>query len=260
MKIGIYLKNDCKSDAVDEFISELDRYSIEHFIVGKSSDVPDYYVVFGGDGTILSAAEIAINAGIPLITVNMGTVGFLSAYEPNAVKLLAENIYAGAVVFSTRSVLEISYREKKYLALNDAVIERDKTYSGHSVISKIMLKIDGKTVYELSSDGVIIATPTGSTAYSLSAGGVILTPELKSFIATPICSHSLSSRPIVYGDDVEAEIDVLPGGADCIFSCDGKPVEKVSGGERVTVRKSDKTLIISDTKKDFFDKIKQKLG
>ena len=93
-----------------------------------------------------------------------------------------------------------------------------------------MLKIDGKPVYDLSSDGVIIATPTGSTAYSLSAGGVILTPELKSFIATPICSHSLSSRPIVYGDDVEAEITVLTGGADCILSCDGKPVEKVSGG------------------------------
>ena len=260
MKVGIFLKDGNKDECVKSFIKELTASKIESFIVEGDGNIPDIYVVFGGDGTILSAGYTALNNGVPMATVNMGTVGFLSGYEIKDAHLLAKEIADNKLTFSYRSALEIEYNGKKYTALNDAVIERNKAYKGQSVVSKLSLKIGGETVYDLSSDGVIIATPTGSTAYSLSAGGVILTPDLNSFIVTPICSHSLSTRPIVYNDSEEVEITVSNLGSDCILSCDGKPVEEIKGGDKVKIRKSEKKLALAEGNYDFFSKIKRKLG
>jgi len=259
MKIGILVKDE-KCELVEKFVKELEKFGIKSGFIGEKADnTVSLIVVFGGDGTILSSAPTAINSGVPIVTVNTGTVGFLSGYEVSDIEQLAKEIADNKLEFSTRTLIDIEFKGQKFTALNDAVIERDKAYKGHSVISKIALKIGGKSVYDLSSDGIIIASPTGSTAYSLSAGGVILTPDINSFIATPICSHSLSTRPIVYNDAEIVEV-TLSDGADCILSSDGRPVAEIKQGETVKISKSEKTLKIAVGKYDFFGKIKHKLG
>ncbi len=260
MKVGIFIKTGVKDKSVDDFINALNARNIENFILTDFSVRPDLIVVFGGDGTILAAAQRAMIDNVPIVAVNKGRLGFLSAYEPDEVKKLAGLIADNSLKFTERSVLAIKCKNEVFYALNDAVVERDKAFIGASVICKISLKIGGNSVYDLSSDGVIISTPTGSTAYSLSAGGVILAPDLKSFIVTPICSHSLSTRPIVYADETEAEITLIESSADCILSTDGRPVTKLTAGDSIKVYKSDKKLLLAEGEYNFYTKVKNKLG
>ena len=160
---------------------------------------------------------------------------------------------------SERSVLKVETGGRVYTALNDAVIERDRSIEGMTIVSKLDVSIDSQLVYNLSSDGVIISTPTGSTAYSLSAGGAVLTPDLKSFIVTPICSHSLGTRPVVYDDQKKLTVDVCKNSCDCVLSVDGEPVEKLKFSAEVTVSKYEKYLKIIDNNRNFYQKIHNKL-
>ena len=184
----------------------------------------------------------------------------MSSFELAELSSAVEYVVNGSYNISYRSTLKITYNNEDFFALNDAVIERDKAANETTVVSKLNLSVDGRSVYNLSADGIIIATPTGSTAYSLSAGGVILTPDLKSFIATPICSHSLNSRPVVYDDGKTAKITVLDSSCGCILSLDGRPVKKLVSGESVKVSKGEKTLKLIEKNDDFFDRLVRKLG
>lgn len=227
---------------------------------GSLSEKPDLIAVFGGDGTILRIAPYAVENQIPIVAVNTGTVGFLSGYESKDLELCADDVKKGRLNVSERTVLKIACKGKEYLALNDAVIERDKARDGKAVVCKLSFSLDGKKIYDLSSDGVIISTPTGSTAYSLSAGGVILAPNIKSFIATPICSHSLGIRPVVFDDQSVCEIEASPKSNDCILSVDGRYAERLESGEKAIVSKNVKRLKIIDNENDFYDRVHRKLG
>ncbi len=260
MKVGIYIKNGVEDESLKEFIKELDFYKIDNYIFSELEKNTDLIVVFGGDGTILAAAQFAVLSGVPIVAVNRGKLGFLSAYEPTEVKKLAKLISDNSLKFTKRSILELCLNGKNHYALNDVVVERDKAFVGASVTCKLSLDIGENSVYDLSSDGVIISTPTGSTAYSLSAGGVILAPDIKSFIATPICSHSLSTRPIVYADDSVSEITLNESSADCIVSVDGRPIGKLTAGDKISVKKSEITLLLAESEYNFYTKIKNKLG
>ena len=229
------------------------------FRVGEADVIPDLIVVIGGDGTILRTASYAVNTGAPILAINAGTVGFLSSYESGDVEKCVEDIKSDALIISERSVLCVKAGENEYIALNDAVVERDRSIDGKTIVTKLDVSIDGQLVYNLSADGVIVATPTGSTAYSLSAGGVILTPDLKSFIVTPICSHSLGTRPVVYDDQKKLTIGVCKNSCDCVLSVDGKPVEKLKFSAEVTVSKYEKYLKIIDNNRNFYQKIHNKL-
>ena len=126
-------------------------------------------------------------------------------------------------------------------------------------MTKLDVSIDGQLVYNLSADGVIVATPTGSTAYSLSAGGVILAPDLKSFIVTPICSHALGTRPVVFNDESKLKITVGDNSCDCVLSVDGRPVEKLRANSFVTISKYVKSLKIVDNNSNFYKRLHCKL-
>ncbi len=234
--------------------NDFNCFSLENY-----GEKPDYIVVFGGDGTILKVAPKALELDVPIISVNAGTVGFLSGYEASDLKKCADDIKRNNLFVSERSVLKIETGGRVYTALNDAVIERDRSIEGMTIVSKLDVSIDSQLVYNLSSDGVIISTPTGSTAYSLSAGGAVLTPDLKSFIVTPICSHSLGTRPVVYDDQKKLIVDVCKNSCDCVLSVDGKPVEKLKFSAEVTVSKYEKYLKIIDNNRNFYQKIHNKL-
>lgn len=229
------------------------------FRVGEADIVPDLIVVIGGDGTILRTAAYAVNTGAPILAINAGTVGFLSSYESGDVQKCVEDIKNGSLAISERSVLSVKSGENEYIALNDAVVERDRSIDGKTIVTKLDVSVDGQLVYNLSADGVIVATPTGSTAYSLSAGGVILAPDLKSFIVTPICSHALGTRPVVFNDESELGITVGDNSCDCVLSVDGRPVEKLGTNSSVTVSKHIKNLKIVDNNSNFYKRLHCKL-
>lgn len=221
----------------------------------------DILIVLGGDGTILNLASECARRGIKIIGINYGHVGFLAEFEPEkldeAVKLVCEGNYST----QSRSMLEIICGENKFLALNELVIQRNTSGNNFSNTVNLSAKINGATVDNFSSDGIIVSTPTGSTAYSLSAGGSVLTPDINAFILTPICAHSLHSRPIVFSDESVLEIEPLKTRESLVMIVDGRLMGTVSKGERLTVKKSQYTVeFIVKKEENFFNKLFLKLN
>lgn len=246
---------------IQQFKDLLQKEKIEYYDLTKTCDKPDLIAVFGGDGTILATAKYATDNQVPIIAINVGTVGFLSSFEEKDLQTALNLILSDNLSFTEKTTLKILTSDgEEFFALNDAVIERQKNNTDITVVAKLDFAIDNKSVYKLSCDGIIVSTPTGSTAYSLSAGGVILTPDLKSFIATPICSHSLYTRPIVFRDDKTVSVAVMKNSCSAILSVDGRAVKTLKSGDKVSIEKGEKTLKIVDCCDNFFNRLVKKLG
>lgn len=263
MVVGIYekIKGQTGEKTKAEFLSYLEKYGVSFIELSEKNEACDLIVVFGGDGTVLTAVSRAIGSGTPILAINTGTLGFLTSFEENEIGLAAKKIRDGELAFSERSLLEISCGNgNTAYALNDAVIERTSSSESRAVIAKLGVEIDGNPVYTLGADGVIVASPTGSTAYSLSAGGVILDPGIASFILTPICSHSFGTRPIVFPDNKKVTVKVLANSSECVVTLDGRFATKLSEGEKVTIGKSEHKLKLAENEKNFYQRLKQKIG
>ncbi len=208
---------------------------VDYAGIGERADLA---VVLGGDGTMLSAARALAASGVPLVGVNQGRLGFMTDIalgEMNATMgtildgryalesrtlLAAEVLRAGAAVFGTN-------------ALNDVVV--GKGASGRLI--ELEVRVDGEFVYDLRSDGLIIATPTGSTAYALSANGPIIQPTVPALALVPISPHTLSNRPIAVSDSCVVEV-TLKRGADARLQCDGQPQTELAEGDCITARRA----------------------
>jgi NAD+ kinase len=177
----------------------------------------DLVIVFGGDGTFLTAARKFALYEKPLIGINAGHLGFLSeAHTPKDIKTFIEDIMNGDFTVDQRTMIqgeifragseESSENNNPLLALNDIVISR----SSRSHILRIHLEVDDSEIAEYMADGVIICTPTGSTAYSLAAGGAVLAPNIGGIGVIPICAHSLTSRPLIISDEATLKITIKP--------------------------------------------------
>ena len=263
MKVGIFI-NTTKSEAnttASAFSKALSNNGIDYKIVNLREDFKDIDVitVFGGDGTILRVVEYAIEFDVPVLAINIGTVGFLSCLESNQLDE-AVNLIKNNVAFDKRSVIKVKLNGAKYYALNECLVQRYNSNLSTSEVAKLSLSIGGNFVDKYFADGMIISTPTGSTAYSLSCGGAIMTPDINAFIATPVCSHSLHSRPIVYPDSYASEITVLENSAKCALYIDGKFVKSLKQGDIVEVSRSRKTVKFFKTEDNFFEKLLIKLN
>ncbi len=200
----------------------------------------DLLIVLGGDGTLLAAARAIGERAVPLLGVNLGTLGFLAETSSDELYDALEQAFAGRLVVATRMRLDVEVERgghvvERHLALNDAVI-------GKSALSRMIdleTRADGAFVTTYHSDGLIVATPTGSSAYSLSAGGPILLPEGESIVLTPICPHTLTQRPLVLPDRYRIEILVLDTrGGDVHLTVDGQVGIPLEQSDRVTVARS----------------------
>ena len=263
MKVGIFI-NTTKSEAntaANEFGRILNDNSIESKVVNLKEDCKgiDVIAVFGGDGTILRVIDYAIEYDIPVLSVNIGTVGFLTSVESNELEKAVELIKDFSNI-EKRSVIKITDGSKKYYALNEALVQRDMKGNSISGVAKLSLEINGEFVDNFFADGIILSTPTGSTAYSLSAGGAILSPELNAFIATPVCAHSLHNKPIVYPDSYTATVKVLKDSNKCCLIVDGKYVKPLACGDSIEVSKSKKMVKFFSANKNFFEKLLLKLN
>jgi len=221
---------------------------------------PDFALVLGGDGTLLSAARAVGHEGVPILAVNLGSLGFLTEVPLGEMYSTLEAVDAGDCPSEERSVLDCSLIRggeclAHHFALNDAVVNK-------SAIARLVdfdLLIDGVFVFNCKADGVIIATPTGSTAYSLAAGGPVLMPSVTSFVVTPVCPHSLTHRPLVVTDKAQIELLVQTGGEEAFLSIDGQVGVPVKPGDRVLCHRASHTVRLLRMKKTFFDVLRNKL-
>lgn len=266
MRVGIYLNTKYKAEQ-DEYLgrtySALAPYGIDCVCVNDISLIKtiDVLLVLGGDGTILAVASECARRNVKILGVNCGHMGFLTDFEANQLDQALSLVSSGKYNTIKRSMIDVTFRGKSYLALNEVVLQRCTTGNSFSNTVNLHAEIDGTTVDNFSSDGLIISTPTGSTAYSLSAGGSILTPDLSAFIMTPICPHSLHSRPIVFSD--KSTVKVNQSEKDCMLNLivDGRVVDTLRGFDAVTIKKADwYTEFICGADNNFFDKLLIKLN
>jgi len=219
-----------------------------------------FVIVLGGDGTLLSAARSVSQAGIPVLGVNLCSLGFLTEVPLADLYPTLESIEQGCCNVEARSmvhceVLRKAARVASYDALNDVVV-------GKGTIARLNhcdVSIDGVFVSSYQADSLIVSTPTGSTAYSLAAGGPILMPSVDAFVITPVSEHSLTHRPLVVRDAAEIEILVKTGDEEAYLSIDGQIGMPVFDGDRVRCRKSQHQVKLLHTQGTFFDVLRTKL-
>jgi NAD+ kinase len=218
----------------------------------------DLLVVLGGDGTILhSVGQLGDNIK-PVFGINMGALGFLTCANSTASAEAVESIANGRMVFSERSLLDVSVNSdgKTMIALNDVVLSRGEV----SRLIQLRTSVDGEVLTEFSADGLIVATPTGSTAYSLSAGGPILAPQSGALVITPICPHVLTNRSIIVHENAVIEIEVTERDYPVFLTVDGREPVKLEVGATVQIKKSERVLPLASLPGvSFFGVVRQKL-
>jgi NAD+ kinase len=219
----------------------------------------DLVVVLGGDGTLLSVAHKAARAGVPVMGVNLGRLGFLTEIPVSEARLALDSMLTGEAesVISPRRLIEARCRRKVHLCLNDVVINKGAL----SRMVQIAIRIDGKEVAVLKADGIIVSTPTGSTAYSLAAGGPIVQPRVPAVVLSPICPHTLTFRPMVISAGSTIGLKLITDGEEVYLTLDGQRGAHLIKNDEVEVRTSPLELkLVTSPKRNYFDLVKEKLG
>ena len=216
-------------------------------IAGKRYDEerPVCALVLGGDGTLLRAARNMIDRDIPLLGINLGTLGYLAEVESGAIEPALDKLLANDYTREERMMLvgqvKKQDRTEENIALNDIVISR----FGSLQILTLHIYVNGQFLNSFSADGMIVATPTGSTGYNMSAGGPVVEPAANLLLLTPICPHTLNARSIVLAPEDEIRIEIPQGKdgrlQDVEANFDGSHKIKLETGDSIIVRKADKT-------------------
>lgn len=223
--------------------------------------VPDVVLVLGGDGTYLAASRALENLDIPLVGVNLGSLGFLTENKSDEVYALVDKIFEGTLKTCERALMEVKLFQKGSQvevkkALNDVVIER----GSRSQLVRIKVFCDNQLVSEVKCDGLIVSSPTGSTAYNLAAGGPILVPGTAAFSITPVAPHSLTNRPIVVSDSTEIRLQLATGNQKAQLTIDGQSIQDIDPLVELRIKKSDKNLLVlKDPYYNYFDLLREKL-
>lgn len=227
----------------------------------NGEEKPDLIISGGGDGTFLQAARRSRGSGVPLLGVNVGSLGFLTSIPFDGLEEGLSRILDGDYVISERLNLELDFIsggkiQESTWALNELVITR----GGYAHTISLCLDVGATTITQYVCDGLIISTPTGSTGYSMSAGGPILSPTTQVLNVTPICAHSLTNRSIVVSPDESIEIGLPPGSPEVILQTDGIFVGNLKAGDAVKVRAgSERTRLLHLPESNFYSILRQKL-
>src|ERR1700739_1109190 len=200
----------------------------------RAAEGCELVLVLGGDGTFLRAAELARDADVPVLGVNLGRIGFLAEAEADAIDTVLEHVVARSYRIEDRLTLDIAVRVKGEVisrgwALNDASLEKGPRLG----VLGVVLEVDGRPVSTFGCDGVLVSTPTGSTAYAFSAGGPVLWPDLEALLLVPNNAHALFARPMVTSPDASIAIEIEADGHDAVVFCDGRRAVQVTAGGRV---------------------------
>jgi NAD+ kinase len=223
--------------------------------------VADLAVVLGGDGTLLAAARLLGDRQVPIVAVNYGGLGFLTEVTLDEMYPALERVLTGEFITELRMMVELSVLRggkelAEYRALNDVVINKGTV----SRMIELEACVDGQYVSRFRADGLIVSTPTGSTAYNISAGGPIIFPTMSAMVITPICSHTLTNRPIVLPEGVKVDITLRSAQDDVYLTVDGQVGRKLQMGDTLVVEKSDVAVkLVAPADKNYFDVLRGKL-
>ena len=262
-KVAIVTKP--KQPEVANVASDLVRWFDARKIVASldplSVGTADLCVVVGGDGTLLAAARLMADRQLPILAINHGALGFLTEVTLEEMYSALERVIGGEFATDHRMMMRVSIERRgaivaSYQALNDVVINKGTL----SRIIELEARVNGQYVTRFRSDGLILSTPTGSTAYNLSAGGPIVFPTMAAIVMTPICSHTLTNRPIVLPPDVRIELSLRSALDEVHVTVDGQVGLKLESGDRVVVEKSSRVVeLIVPSGKAYFDVLRDKL-
>jgi NAD+ kinase len=221
----------------------------------------DVLLVLGGDGTMLNAARLAGERGIPILGVNMGGLGFLTEVRLESLYPSLERVFANDFVLDERLMLRTHiHRPGETIAqgavLNDVVINKGTL----ARMIELRIAIQGRFVTNMRGDGLIISSPTGSTAYSLSAGGPIIDPAVQSLILTPICPHTLTHRPLIVPGNTEIEVTLTSRDDGAMATLDGQVGVAIAQGDTVVIQTSEqRTRLIRFPESNYYDVLREKL-
>ena len=203
-----------------------------------AADGCELVLVLGGDGTFRRAAELARNAEIPVLGINLGRIGFLAEAEAEALDSVLEHVVARDYRVENRMALDVvvsldGVELSRGWALNEASLEK----GGHQGVLGVMVAIDGRPVSAFGCDGVLVSSPTGSTAYAFSSGGPVVWPDLEAIIVVPNNAHALFARPMVTNPNAVITVDLDADNVDAVVLCDGRREAAVPAGARLEVTK-----------------------
>ena len=227
----------------------------------KPSKPWDMVISAGGDGTLLRAVRRTLHLGIPILGINLGSLGFLTAISRDQIAWHLPDILKGRYRISERMLIDYEIRRKgrkiqSGWALNDVVLGR----GAYAHMIHPSLAIGSKQVARYHCDGLIFATPTGSTAYSLSAGGPIASPQVRALIITPICAHALADRALLIGPQESASASIDTGHPPVMLEVDGLVSGHLQPGDEICVRTSDRAVrLVQSITGNFYDVVQRKL-
>lgn len=264
-KIGLIIKPDAVSEETAQaFCSGV---AASFYKIDPADSLPsggfDAIACFGGDGTFLRASAHALRFDVPLISVNTGNLGFLCSFDRSDKSAFSDailsdrneivrlSVFEGLIVGKTRAGSD------SFHFINDVTVERkkDESFGGSAISASI--SVNGNECSTFISDGVIVSSAVGSTAYSLSAGGSVLSPDVKAAIVTPICSHSLSVRPLVVPDSSDICVGLGSRSGECAVYSDGLYRGTLFGGETLAVKKTRLSVKVVRGKFNFYNKLKK---
>jgi NAD+ kinase len=237
---------------------------LQSFLANRAIEItdraPDLVVSLGGDGTMLRAAQLAHSADVPLLGVNLGTLGYLTEVEGHEAHHALDAIIAGDYQTEERMMLECETtgsERRFYTGLNEVLIERS---SQHRLV-RLRVRIGGESLAAFNADGIIVATPTGSTAYALSAGGPIVSPRAECLVVVPVAAHMIFSRPFVLAPDEIVEITLEASDQQASMSLDGAAGCDITPGSSILVRRHGRPLrLIRLSGPGFLERLRSKLG
>ena len=223
---------------------------------------PKLVIVLGGDGTLLSVARIFAATGTPILSVNLGSLGFLTEVRLSDLYTTLEGWCDNCHTLDARTMLHSEVLRdgvvvRTFEALNEVVVSKGDI----ARMGEFAVQLDGKNVARFRADGVIVSTPTGSTAYTLAANGPILTPDVDALVVTPICPHLLTLRPIVVRGDASLSVRVEGVPTQCLLTVDGQTGFELHLDDEVRCRRSDYTVnLIRLSESSFFEALRSKLS
>jgi len=227
----------------------------------KLKPLPRAVMVLGGDGTYLSASRALVNLDIPLVGVNLGSLGFLTEHKSSEVFEILDKVLKEKLDTCYRNLLKVDLYEGDKListhkVLNDLSVER----AARPQLVRLNLYSNNQLIYDLKADGLVISTPTGSTAYNLAAGGPIIFPEANVLSVTPVSPHSLTSRPIVLPDDHKICIQLADGDQSASFTLDGILIQEITPKHKLMVTNSESNIkVLKDPAHNYFSLLREKL-
>jgi NAD+ kinase len=227
---------------------------------GRLAREVDLLLVFGGDGTLLHVARTIAGSATPLLGINIGGLGFLTAVSSQSLASALQRVWRGEFTYERRALLEgttgVGPTLIRCRALNDLVI----SHGAEPRLIELEVNVDDDPVTSYRCDGLIVSSPTGSTAYSLSAGGAVVFPTADVFAVTPICPHTLSNRSLILSLASTIAIKIRTAEPAAILSADGQNVHELSCGDTLTIRRSRRTVrLMHLAGSSFFEALRQKL-